>query len=184
MKWLGFVLVVFLTLPAYAQKVEFTLDDLKNMSDSERKVILDAVEKKKPDMVMSADQMREYADIAKVLGASIKEVCVELNVGVNEFIKTPAGMITVVYLGWQIGLGEELWSTFIRFCIFMPLLYTVCGYLLWRFIGSRKIVNEDSEGNKTISYEPRYHWEDTDNKGGFGAVLAIVFFVGNIFIFA
>jgi hypothetical protein len=61
--------------------------------------------------VLNKDTMTEISAIAKVAGQTVKEVAAELNVAVNDFIKTPVGMLTAGLAVWYVA-GDTIESVF------------------------------------------------------------------------
>lgn len=48
------------------------------------------------------EYLTEISDIAKIVGQTVKEVSAELNIAVNEFVKTPVGMLTAGLAVWYV----------------------------------------------------------------------------------
>lgn len=61
--------------------------------------------------VLNKDTMSEISEIAKVAGQTVKEVAAELNVAVNDFIKTPVGMLTAGLAVWYVA-GDTIEDVF------------------------------------------------------------------------
>lgn len=66
--------------------------------------------------VLNKETMTEISSIAKVAGQTVKEVAAELNVAVNDFIKTPVGMLTAGLAIWYVagdtieGVARRTWN--------------------------------------------------------------------------
>lgn len=120
---------------------------------------------------------------------TIKEVCKDLNVGVNEFIKTPVGMLAGGALLYKFA-GKEILTTLLKILIIIP-GWLVCmgiwGACLRYFFGSKLVYTTISEStdengklvkNKTRPEKiPTYPWacsETRDWVGFFFVVCPII----------
>ncbi len=116
---------------------------------------------------------------AKVIGGTIKTISEDLSLGVNEFVKTDVGKITMVLIVYKV-IGEDIKA--IVFGAGAWLLVTPILLMSFRFFhGSRKLKIKDEEGNITdIKYIPRYKWNTCDDgssaaKIGSAAIHIVVF---------
>jgi hypothetical protein len=79
--------------------------DIKDMSDQDIINVRRACDAIKvaspPEPVMSPDDVREWAGLAKEFGSAIGQTAKELGVAVNDFLRTPAGILLTVYLFWS-----------------------------------------------------------------------------------
>lgn len=79
--------------------------DIKDMSDQDIINVRRACDAIKvaapPEPAMSPDDVREWAGLAKEFGSAIGQTAKELGVAVNDFLRTPAGVLLTVYLFWS-----------------------------------------------------------------------------------
>jgi hypothetical protein len=101
----------------------------------------------------TVDQAKQYIELGEMIGKAFGSCARELNVQVNDFIGTPAGIITITIIGWKtigrdivhFGIGLTwliigLWSWY-RIA-YMPLAFQTVEYGqgFWIF-RSRKVVS-------------------------------------------
>lgn len=75
--------------------------------------------------MLSPETMSQISTIAKTAGATVKEVAAELNVAVNDFIKTPVGLLTAGLAVWYVagdtieGVFSRVWDIFLAIVLFI-----------------------------------------------------------------
>jgi hypothetical protein len=102
---------------------------------------------------------------------TLRETASDLNVAVNEFVKTPVGGATAIILFYNLmgkTLLHSLWT--IAFLPIAWLIYTfICGFLFFYFHGKKKIKTEitkkgSDEIKKTFEYIPKYEFYSREAK--------------------
>lgn len=117
---LAMVFLVMTVVAAGATQVTVDLDKIP--SDLAAK-ILDA--QKAPattEPPITPSQAKEWADIGRSIGDAIAATAQSLSVGVNDFIKTPAGKMSVFVLFMYI-IGWKLWTI-------------IAGVVIWLVLGT------------------------------------------------
>lgn len=118
------MMITFMPVSAFAEGTSVTVD-LRDLSDMARNEVLRKTSKESPILPPKVDpaSVKEWTS---AITSAIKDLCHDLNVEVNEFIKTPVGMIvagTIIYnvvgknvlegmkqiifgvLGWIVGMA-------------------------------------------------------------------------------
>ena len=141
-----------LSSTAYSTQVTVTLEELDDMT---RNSILDARAKKNAGIGMLSD-----ADPGKIKAWSelftttLKDVCSTLNVEVNEFVRTPVGLLTAGLITYKV-LGAD-----VRGVVFgLGLWFSVVPIILWLFIKfniPKKVKVYDVKENKKFLKEVKY----------------------------
>ncbi|MBI5742347.1 MAG: hypothetical protein HZA25_00730 [Candidatus Niyogibacteria bacterium] len=122
--------------------------------------------------VPTVDQMEKWADVGAKVGQAIAATAKELNVGVNEFAKTPVGLLTMGLITWKV-IGHDLLGI-IGGTLAWIAITSVILFSFSRFHISERIKDKE---RGTVTYVPRYRFESSEAKG-FSAVLhALVFIV-------
>jgi hypothetical protein len=117
--------------------------DLAKLPSQARNEVINANNADKPVDV------EKWAVIGKGLAQAIAECCKELSVGVNDFVRTPVGKITMLIIVWKMFAKDFLG------CILWIAVTIVCAFVFRLIFGSRKVVGKDG----LITYERRM--EDT-----------------------
>ena len=215
-KALVLFLILLFFIPSISSAVKVTLEDgteinTDGLSDSEKQQFLQYLEKvndaTKENMKDTASSvlMETAKDPAKLnewrklLTGTIKDICNDLNVTVNEFVKTPVGLGISALIFYKVA-GKDLMSGMTKLAILTPLFFiilTLCLFLGWRFLGSTTeyIHMEDVEfarlnsatsnvlykyfkGGKDNKYnikipvkQDRYEWESGDAKTAFSCII-------------
>lgn len=154
---------------AYAQEqakanTEVTVD-LKDLDDITRNKILDMMNDKKEEAAKKATEIipviskvdpATIKSWAESISGVIKTVCGELNVSVNDFIKTDAGKITVFLVAYKM-IGDD-----VRAIIFSTLWALIVIPLLVLSLRTfhipTKLKTKDKDGKETITYAIKYKW--------------------------
>lgn len=80
---------------------------------------------------IDAETLNKVAEIAKVAGQTVKAVAQELNVAINEFVKTPVGLLVAGLSIWYVagdsigGMISSVWMVIVAlgFILVMPNLF-------------------------------------------------------------
>lgn len=199
MKGLIFILVALLTLcfvgPAFATPPQppasqIDLDDLEGLTSAARNQFIEHKLKRlrqSRKAVEPKDIIERIAPIADpdvaerwgdVISKTIKTISSDLAIGVNEFIKTDVGKITLFIIAYKI-LGEDIKDIF--FGSIAWVLVTIMLLFSFRhFHMSEKTKVKDDKSNVTsITYTPRYTWTvDSDDECPAKVMSAIFHVVG------
>lgn len=172
--------LTFMCGSVYAQNkstdnTEVTVD-LKDLDSITRNKVIDMLNEQKEK---TAPILPEIAKVdpatiktwAESISGIIKTICGELNVSVNDFIKTDAGKITVFMVAYKM-IGQD-----VRAIIFATLwIIIVLPLLLLSFRTFHmpyKVKTKDKEGHMSIEFISRYRWKDEAAK----CISAVVHFV-------
>ncbi|MFA6254897.1 MAG: hypothetical protein WC675_02560 [Patescibacteria group bacterium] len=106
---IALVAVLLISTAAHAaQQVTIDLDKLTPEAAAELMKLKKAAENPEPEMP-TAEQLENYVDLGAKIGQAIAATCKELSVEVNEFVRTPVGMITMGLIIWKVA-GTEIWG--------------------------------------------------------------------------
>lgn len=126
---------------------------------------------------------------AEAVGSVVTEMAGALNVTVNEFLNTPAGLGIAGIIIWKAG-GPYLVETILdlavgsaAWCIFSIIFIWVFHRL---FFARNKITHKAQDGTMETSYEPRTSWKDkhgsydSGDKLGTMIVIAVMYLIISI----
>lgn len=118
-------------------------------------------------------QSEEWANIAKGLGDSVKELCKALNVELNDFIKTPAGKLLVFILVWKL-FGSSLIG------IFLLSILMIITALSFRYFHTTRFKKLKDGTMQSINYQ----WKESYGGSAkvFSVIAHIIIFVGSIIV--
>jgi hypothetical protein len=118
----------------------------------------------------------------KLITGTIRDICSDLNVTVNEFVKTPVGMGVSALIIYKVA-GKDFISNAMDILLAIPLWFTITfinGCLLWYFFSMITVIHDVKyiENNEVVyKKEPtrvhRYRWDSNDARVGMGWGLAI-----------
>lgn len=151
--------------------------DLKDLNPTEQAAVLAAIKAHEgsPITNITPQAAHAWAGIGKEIGSAFGETAKALNISVNDFIKTPAGVLTV----WTIFLylfGHTLWSI-----IGGSIAWIALTWLVWHsstyFLRPRFIKTTTREGGKvtTTVNKYEYEWSSKDSKMMCAAIHTAVF---------
>ena len=128
----------------------------------------------------------------KLIVGTIKDTCNDLNVTVNEFVKTPVGMGVVGLVAYEV-VGRDLLTGTIRVTIagiMWAIITIILGFTARYFLGSTLVYNNVEEiprekGKPIIKRSDpekklRYPWRGNDARTVFGACIGIFYTVSCI----
>ena len=161
------VLIMFL-IPSFAGAANLTMDDgtvinLDSLTDSEKTNIIkymDKINEAKKTTIGSTvtDEILESAkDPAKLnqwrvlITGTIRDVANDLNITVNEFVKTPVGAGVAALIFYKVA-GKDIFSKFMGIILAIPFWFAVCiacGLVARYFLGHK---TEYTEVKKTPKY--------------------------------
>lgn len=149
--------------------------DVSKLSESEIyelvKISSKAVKKPEVNEVMSAVQGMNPDNLnswRKLITGTIKDVCNDLNVTVNEFVKTPVGLGVSALIIYKVA-GKEILSEAMDIVLCIPFWFVftfINAFLIFYFYGSKTVYEEATYGIgeqkrviKTPKRVDRYAWE-------------------------
>ena len=89
--------------------------------------------KQEKDKTKMVDTAKEYVQLGEMIGKALGSCAKELNVQVNEFIITPAGMLTIGIICWKtVGRDVVHFGFGLCFLILGVLIWYRCAYLPMR----------------------------------------------------
>ena len=116
------------------------------------------------DVIRMADNPAQLDAWRKVITGTIKDVCSDLNVTVNEFIKTPVGMGVAGLIVYKV-IGRDLIAGVMRAAILIPLWFFIMlmlFYIRQRYFGSKITYTHKEETGKTKKGKPIYKYSDPE----------------------
>ncbi len=164
-------------------------DEIKSMTDMMNKVI--KVKAKAPETAEKVSQMAtdmlsnpERLDAwRKTITGTIKDICNDLNVSVNDFIKTPVGNGVVVYLAYNL-IGKDVLAVTARVLFLVPfwcIIICILFYLQRKYLSvttvydkKEEIVTENGKTKTLYSHPEReitFPWGSNDARIAFACVL-------------
>lgn len=158
-----------------------SLEELEGLSTNARNEI---VKKRLKELKASQGIIGEVANAdpenlkvwANLISTTIKTVCNDLSITVNEFAKTNVGKITMFLIVYKI-IGKDLKGVIfgiLLWIVTMPLI--VMSFVHFHTRYKSKTLGEDGKV-ADIDYVKRYHWESGEAKS-FSALSHAIFFAG------
>jgi hypothetical protein len=157
-KFVILAVVLLFLFPSIAPAVKITLEDgtevnTEGLAEHEKDEFLKYLEKineaKKRQIAQEAassttaavlEAAKDPAKInewRKLITGTIKDICNDLNVSVNEFVKTPVGLGVAALIFYKVA-GKDLMKTVLHITLIVPfflMVLTICLFLVWRFLG-------------------------------------------------
>jgi hypothetical protein len=165
-KLLGISIVLCMLLvfiPTSFAQTGGTLDlkDLEGLSQSARNEIINekmkAMKNSTTDKLINIDP-EKAEKWANIISGTIKTICNDLSITVNEFIKTPVGKVTLFLIVYKV-IGEDI-KRVVFACLGWVVSMTVILLLMRKFHMSERIKVLDNDKNVTsVKYVPRHNWE-------------------------
>lgn len=163
------MILIIASLQIYAQEqtkanTEITVD-LKDLDDITRNNVINMLNDKKKDASSMIPDLTKVdpATIkswAESISGVIKTICGELNVSVNDFIKTDAGKITLFLVAYKM-VGEDV-KAIIFSTLWALIVLPLIIISLRVFHIPTKHKTRDKDGNEIITYYVKYAWNDGD----------------------
>lgn len=217
------LLTIFMCAPAFADKgMTLTLpngtvipldglssEEVKRMSELVNKTINSnvpnvAMKVENKAVQIAADAMSDPAKMdawRKMITGTIKDTCIDLNVAVNEFIKTPVGLGVSALILYNVagkdalGVGVRAVRTIFRVVLLVPLwIIIICILLFLRkkylstitVYGKKKEVVEENGKHSFLYTEPvlsvSYPWKSGDARGTMAAVLVMTGILSTVIV--
>lgn len=179
-----FLISTFL-VPTIATAV--TLDDLKLMDPLTASQVLDQLSNKAPENVSRAEQADEWVTLAERLGKALSSLAREAGVALNEFVKTPVGVITITVLLWKtIGVSIVaglIWALSLSLIIWSFRNFHVPAKNKVIVRNSEgKAITEDGKPKEKIEYIKRYEFSSSDARVGSAFAHVAMFIMINLML--
>ena len=206
-------LIVFF-IPCISQAANLTMDDgtvinLDSLTDTERTNIIkymDKINKAKETtlgdtatdvLLASAKDPAKLNEWRMLITGTIKDIANDLNVSVNEFVKTPVGLGVAALIFYKVA-GKDFLHTLFQVAFAIPFWFAIiicCALTARYFLGHktemmkitckansltdtelRKDVKEVAKGTEEVEIErpirvPRYKWKSDDARSAMGAFM-------------
>ncbi len=159
------VIMVLIAGLSSAQTGLLKLKDLEGLSSSARQELINKKMKEFKSSSTLANLDPEKAERwAKIISTTIKTISTDLSIGVNDFVKTDVGKITMALIVYKV-IGDD-----VRHIVFGILGWLMTSFILImsfrHFHGSQRVELKDKDGNTTeIKYVPKFKWA-TGGGGG------------------
>ena len=111
------------------------------------------------------ERVEKWVSIGNQIGQAIGGACKELGVAVNDFIVTPAGVLTVTLIVWEV-VGEDLWGIIGGTLAWISIMALV--YFSVRHFHMNARVKDKATGK--VEYISRYDFESRYARGTSAAV--------------
>jgi hypothetical protein len=154
-----------ISVNCFAQQQESPQQDMSKLTAEEKVQLMTLQEKmnqqKSDEKLETAEKWIGIGErFGEKLGRVIGDVCKQLGIQANEFIKTPAGKLTVALIVWKV-IGEDLWDivggTLAWICITSILFVSFRHFHM-----NERITNKENE----VQFIPRFEFEDDSNQIG------------------
>jgi len=186
------ILIFFLITPVLVKAADITVKlpdgqeiPVGSLTSMERKDLLnimDKINKAKNDSTITTGEVISFANNPekidawrKVITGTIKDVCNDLNVTVNDFIKTPVGMGVAGLIIYKV-IGKDFLRTFVDVILVIPAWFicmTILLFLRHKYFGVKVIYRKkvktgvDNKGKPIYTYsDPKteliYPWDSDD----------------------
>lgn len=172
----AFVILTFLGMSAQAQQVQI---DLSKLSADRAAEVLQAQKEATTSsvpavQVPTVDQARQWAGIGEEVAGAIAAAAKALSISVNDFMTTPVGWWTFVFIFWYL-LGHKLWAI-----AGGSLVWLILGSVIWRsyrifHMRNRVLLKEDGKV-KTYDYQT-YQFASGDGRSWSAVCHAVAFIV-------
>ena len=160
------MLLVFVPTSFAQTSNTLNLEDLKDLSQSARNEIIskkmDAMEDTALNKITNIDP-EKAEKWANIISGTIKTICNDLSISVNEFVKTPVGKVTIFLIVYKV-IGEDIkrivfgvlgWLITVSLILALMRKFHMCERI--------KTVSEDKK-TTSIEYVPRFIWRSPDAK--------------------
>lgn len=127
---------------------------------------------------------------AKLITGTIKTICNDLSITVNDFVKTPVGIGAAVLIVYKV-MGKDLLENALDIIIMIPLWFILTGIILflgWYFFSAKTVYERiyyDEKGKKIKEgghQVSRFPWAKADKSEVPNSVIfAIVLIVAEVF---
>lgn len=182
---LAMVFAMIFCSGAFAQVVTV---DLSKLDSQSRNSVIDANQKVAESPALTVENLDKFKAYGIVISTTLKEVCQTLNIEVNNFIKTPVGILTTGLIVYKI-IGKDIIHAVYVICL-CTFLFALLLTSFFIFHIPKKtqetVANKADTATKTsIKYIQRYEFSSDEAKlvsviahiVGFAAVVIIALVV-------
>lgn len=170
-----FTLALLVSAPSFAGSCAQQINQVSGLSDSVAQEMIVQCEQAKlaatQQVVPDADKINAYAEVARAVAEAIGVAAKELGVAVNDFIVTPAGMLTAGIILWKF-VGATLVSAFIAIMAGVC-LSVLCTYFRKRVLFKGYINVQDAKGNGKVVPE-YFTWKEASDGQVFFLVVSYI----------
>ncbi len=109
----------------------------------------------------------------RLITGTIKDICTDLNITVNDFAKTPVGMGIAGLIIYKIA-GKDFLSKAINIILVIPIWITIIGIIIlisWYMLSYKTIYEMENDEAKTAIRVERYEWNSKEAKCAFGCMM-------------
>jgi len=144
--------------------------------------------------IVKGVDVNDLQEWAKVITGTIKTVCQDLSITVNEFVKTPVGIGIAAMIAYKV-MGKDLLANALDIVIMIPLWFmatSIISFIAWYFFSCKTVyqsISYDENGKKVkkgghrvsrYPWEPKVNQGDMPNQGIVAIFLAIAEVAGTI----
>ena len=112
----------------------------------------------------------------KLITGTIKDVCTDLNITVNEFVKTPVGMGIAGLIIYKMA-GKDFLLKSIDIILIIPIWLFIIGITImvsWYMLSYKTVYKIKDENIKIPIRVERYAWNSKDAKCTFGCAMVVM----------
>jgi len=148
------------TNPALAQSMSV---DLSKLPPDVAAALIKAEQERKGGIKAptTAEELAQYAKIGEQVGAAVAATAKSLSVEVNEFVKTPVGWWTFIFIFWYF-LGAKLWHI-----VGGILFWSASSLMIWKslkyFHIPRRVLVSTNGKEKKYEYQS-FKWNSDEAK--------------------
>jgi len=160
------IALLYFSAPVYAETLTLPNGQELNIDNLTDYEITQAIEtarksmsaKKASESVMNIVQGVDPTELeawSKLISGTIKTVCEDLSITVNDFVKTPVGIGVAALIAYRVA-GEELLDNALDIVIMVPLWFMMTGIILflgWYFFSG--ITVYDYDNGKKLKHSAR-----------------------------
>jgi len=122
----------------------------------------------------------------KLITGTIKDVCTDLNITVNEFVKTPVGMGIAGLIIYKMA-GKDFLLKSIDIILIIPIWLFIIGITImvsWYMLSYKTVYKIKDENIKIPIRVERYKWNSKDARCLFGCIMVVVDIITTIITMA
>jgi len=191
--------MILVYIPAYAETITLPNGQELNIDDLSDYEITQAINTAKKSIKASASALgiikganpQELEAWAKLITGTIKTICEDLSITVNDFVKTPVGIGVAALITYKV-MGKDILENALDLIIMIPLWFFMTGIILflgWYFYSTKTYYNKiyfDDKGKQVkegLVKETRFPWAKEECKKGevsSQTILAIVLIASQV----
>jgi translation elongation factor EF-1beta len=174
--------MILVYIPAYAETITLPNGQELNIDDLSDYEITQAINTAKKSIKASESALgiikganpQELEAWAKLITETIKTICQDLSITVNDFVKTPVGFGVAALITYKV-MGKDILENALDLIIMIPLWFFMTGIILfvgWYFYSTKTYYNKiyfDDKGKQVkegLVRETRFPWVKEEWKRG------------------